>query len=187
MTKKRSTGAVLAGLMSLWLPAAAWAQAGGVEWADIDCRESRIGPTDGLRCRATAELTNDALSTGEGLYRFWSAFGTVKDVKYYYYVAEALNAKSAIVAKQGLPDAVRVRSPQGRGSANMSDVGQRQDADFVSFESAAKESCVGIRKTGPGHAQGSKWVLYATRCAPPGQPVTDGDIAAFVRQARIRE
>ena len=87
-------------LVLLWLPAAASAQAGSVEWLDIDCAQSRIGPTDGLRCRATDKLTSDALSTGEGLYRFWSASGSVEDTKYYYYVVEALSAKAAIVVNQ---------------------------------------------------------------------------------------
>jgi hypothetical protein len=69
----------------------------------------------------------------------------------------------------------------------MSEVRQRQDADVVSFESAEKESCIGIRKTGRRNGPGISWILYATRCVPHGQPVTDGDIAAFVRHARIRE
>jgi hypothetical protein len=178
---------VLVIVVSFWLPAAAWAQAAGVDWVDIDCAQSRIGPTNGLHCRATDKLTHDALSTGEGLYRFWNASGSVEDTKYYYYLVEALSAKAAIVSRQDLADAVRGRSPQGRGSANMSEVSQRQDADIVSFESAAKDSCIGIRKFGSGNAQGAKWVLYATRCVPQDQPVTDGDIAAFVHQARIRE
>jgi len=182
----RSIG-VLFLLATLCQPAAASAQAGSVEWMDIDCTKSRIWPTDGLRCRATDKLTRDALSTGEGLYRFWSASGSVGGAKYYYYVVEALSAKAAIVANQNLPDVVRGRSPQGWGSVNMSDVRQRQGADFVSFESAAKESCIGIRKIGPTNAEGARWVLYATRCVPAGQPVTDADIAAFVHQARIRE
>jgi hypothetical protein len=182
----RSIG-VLFLVVALGQPAVASAQAGSVEWMDIDCAKSRISPTDGLRCRATDKLTRDALSTGEGLYRFWSASGSVEGAKYYYYVAEALSAKAAIAAKQNLPDVVRGRSPQGWGSVNMSDVRQRQGADFVSFESAAKESCIGIRKTGPANAQGAQWVLYATRCVPAGRPVTDADIATFVRQARIRE
>jgi hypothetical protein len=178
---------VLAMLPSLLLPEAASAQAGSVEWADIDCSQSRIASTDGLRCRATEKLTSDALATGEGLYRFWNASGSLNEATYYYYVVEALSAKSAVVAKQDLQDAVRGRSPQGRGSANMSDVGQRQDADFVSFQSAAHESCVGIRKTGPGSAQGAKWVLYATRCVPQGKAVTDAEISSFVRHARVRD
>src|SRR5262245_40751211 len=140
---------VLVLLAAAMLPGVALAQAGGVDWNDVDCAESRIAPTDGLRCRATAVLTDDMFSTGAGHYRFWSAFGAIDGVKYYYYVAEALNPKSAIVAKQGLPDAVRVRSPQGRGSVNMSDVAQRHGADFVTFESADKDACVGIRKHGP--------------------------------------
>jgi hypothetical protein len=174
-------------MISLCAPGVASAQAGIVDWVDIDCAQSRIGPTKGLRCRATDKLTSDALSTGEGLYRFWNASGSIEDTKYYYYVAEALSARAAIVARQDLPDAVRGRSPQGRGSANMSEVRQRQDADVVSFESAEKESCIGIRKTGRGNGPGISWILYATRCVPQGRPVTDGDIAAFVRHARIRE
>jgi len=182
----RSIG-VLVMLGALWLPAVASGQAGSVDWIDIDCAQSRIGPTDGLRCRATDKLTSDALSTGEGLYRFWNAAGSKKDTKYYYYVVEALSAKAAIVARQDLPDAVRGRSPQGRGSANMSEVSQWQGADVVSFESAAKEPCIGIRKTGPGNAQGARWVLYATRCVPAGRTVTEDEIATFVRQARVRD
>src|SRR3954452_14175359 len=107
---------ILASMMGL--PAAASAQAGSVDWVDIDCTKSRIAPTDGLRCRATDKLTSDALATSEGLYRFWNASGSIEDTKYYYYVAEALSAKAAIIAKQDLPDAVRGRSPHGRGSAN---------------------------------------------------------------------
>lgn len=182
----RSLGVLLL-VMLPCLPTAGSAQSGSVDWMDIDCAKSRIGPTDGLRCRATDKLTRDALSTGEGVYRFWNASGLVDDARYYYYVAEALSAKAAIVPKPDLPDVVRGRSPQGWGSVNMSDVRQRQDADLVLFDSAAKESCIGIRKTGPASAQGAKWVLYATRCVPQGQPVTDADIAAFVRQARVRE
>lgn len=178
---------MLAMVAAIVLPNMALAQSGSVEWADIDCTQSRIMPTEGLRCRATDTLTSDAMATGEALYRYWNASGSINDVKYYYYVAEALSTKSAIMPEQGLADAVRVRSPQGRGSANMSDVVQRQDADFVSFEGPGKESCAGIRKIGPSHAQGAKWILYATRCVPQGQPVTDADIATFVRQARLRE
>jgi hypothetical protein len=179
--------AVLTAWAAIVLPGVAWSQSGSVDWADIDCMQSRILPTEGLRCRATDKLTSDALSTGEALYRYWNASGTVNDVKYYYYVAEALSTKAAILPEQGLPDAVRVRTPQGRGSANMSDVVQRLDADFVSFEGSGKESCVGIRKIGPSHAQGAKWILYATRCVPEGQVVADSDIAGFVRRARIRD
>lgn len=183
----RQWSLVLAAMVVLGLPAGAWAQAAAVDWADVDCSKSRIWPTMGLRCRATSALTNDALSTGQGMFRFWNAAGTVKDVKYYYYVAEAMHPTSAVVAKQDLSDALRARSPQAHGSINMSDVRQHKDADFVSFTSAARESCVGIRKNGPANAQGTRWVLYATRCVPSGEQITDADIDAFVREARLKE
>jgi hypothetical protein len=183
----RERSLVLAAMVALGLPAGAWAQAAAVDWADVDCAKSRIWPTMGLHCRATSALTDDALSTGQGMLRFWNAAGTVKDVKYYYYVAEAMHPTSAVVARQDLSDALRARSPQAHGSINMSDVRQHEDADFVSFTSAAREACVGIRKNGPANAHGTRWVLYATRCVPSDEQITDADIDAFVREARLRE
>lgn len=177
----------LVAAVAIALPVGAWAQAAAVDWADVDCAQSRIWPTMGLHCRATSALTNDALSTGQGMFRFWNAAGTVRDVKYYYYVAEAVHPTSGVVAKQDLSDALRARSPQARGSLQMSAVRQRKDADFVSFLSASKEACVGIRKNGPANAQGTRWVLYATRCVPPGQQISDADIDGFVREARLKE
>jgi hypothetical protein len=177
----------IATTVALGLPLGAWAQAANVEWAEVDCAQSRIWPTMGLRCHATSALTNDALSTGQGMFRFWNAAGTVEDVKYYYYVAEAVHPTSVLVTKQNMVDALRMRSPQARGSINMSDVHQHDDADFVSFTSEARESCVGIRKNGPTNPQGTRWVLYATRCVPPGQQITARDVDRFVRDARLRE
>jgi hypothetical protein len=178
---------VLAATVALGLPARAWAQAAGVDWADVHCSASRIWPTMGLHCRATSALTNDALSTGQGMFRFWNAAGTVKDVKYYYYVAEAVHPTWALATKHDLVDALRARSLEARGSISMSDVHQHDDADYVSFTSAAREACVGIRKNGPTNPQGTRWVLYATRCVPPGEPITDRDIDRFVRDSRLRE
>jgi hypothetical protein len=169
------------------LPMAALAQAGGIDWAEVDCTKSRIRPTAGLSCRTTAELTRDAFSTGSGHFRFWNAVGTIKDVKYYYYVAEAVNPDIGVVSKQDLADALRLRSPQAKGRVQMSAIRRYKDADFVSFQSTAREACVGIRKIGPGNAQGNRWVLYGTRCVPPGQQITEADIDAFVREARLRE
>jgi len=169
------------------LPTTALAQVGGIDWTEVDCSQSRIWPTTGLRCRTTAELTRNAFSTGPGHFRFWNADGTVKNVKYYYYVAEAVNPTTGVVSKQDLADALRSRSPQARGSIQMSDIRKLQDADFVSFQSMAREPCAGIRKIGPANAQGVRWVLYATRCVPPGQQITEADIDSFVREARLRE
>lgn len=178
---------VLGTVASAVLPMAAAAQVGGIDWAEVDCSKSRIWPTRGLSCRTTAELTRDAHSTGRGHFRFWNAAGTVKDVKYYYYVAEAVNPNAGLVSRQELSDALRSRSPQAKGSIAMSAIRHLRDADFVSFQSTSMESCVGIRKVGPDNAQGTRWVLYGTRCVPPGQPITEADIDAFVREARLRD
>jgi hypothetical protein len=161
------------------------AQMGGVDWEDIDCQQSRIGPTEGLRCRATRALTTDMHSTGQGDYRFWSAFGTINGVNYYYYLAEVLNAKSAIVVRQELSDAIRIRSPQGKDGTDISRVTKREGVDFVSFRSAQKTSCVGLVRMGPPQANGVKWVLYATRCTAPDQ--ADADIATFIQRATVRQ
>ena len=178
---------VLGAAVSAMLPMAVLAQAGGIDWADVDCAHSRIWPTIGLHCRTTPVLGRDAFSTGPGHFRFWNAAGTVQDVKYYYYAIEAVNPRTGVTSSQDLSDALRARSPQARGSLSMSDVRRQQDADFVSFVSAAREPCVGIRKMGPPNEKGAQWVLYATRCVPPGQQITEADIDAFVREARLRE
>src|ERR1700749_3451475 len=128
---------VLAATVALG-PIGAWAQAANVEWADVDCAQSRIWPTMGLHCRATSALTNDALSTGQGMFRFWNAAGTVSDVKYYYSFAEAVHPTSVLVTKQALSDALKARSPQARGSIEMSAVRQHDDADSVSFITPAQ-------------------------------------------------
>jgi hypothetical protein len=172
------------GMMVAMLPLAALAQY--VDWADVDCAHSRIWPTSGLRCRTTSDTTRDSRSA-QALFRFWNATGTVEDVKYYYYVAEATHPRVGIVSTQELTDALRSRSPQARGSLSMSDIRQHKDADFVSFQSAAQETCIGIRKVGPNTATGMRWVLYATRCVPPGRQIREADIDSFVRQARLRE
>jgi hypothetical protein len=177
---------VLGMVVTAMLPVAALAQGAGVDWAEVDCAHSRIWPTSGLRCRTTSDVTRDARSP-QTLFRFWNAAGTVEDVKYYYYVAEATHPRVGVVSTQELADALRSRSPQARGSLSMSDIRQHKDADFVSFQSAARESCIGIRKIGPNNAQGMRWVLYATRCVPPGQLTSEAEIDSFVRQARLRE
>jgi hypothetical protein len=98
-----------------------------------------------------------------------------------------VNPDAGVVSKQELADALRLRSPQAKGSIQMSDVRQRLGADFLSFQNTAQEACVGLRKIGPGNAQGTRWVLYATRCVPPGKQITDADIDSFVREARLRD
>ena len=177
---------VLGMVVAAMLPVDVLAQSAGVEWADVDCAQSRIWPTSGLRCRISSDRSRDARSP-QSLFRFWNAAGTVEDVTYYYYVAEATHPRLAVASTQELADALRSRSPQARGSIGMSDIQQHKDADFVSFRSAALESCIGIRKTGPNNALGTRWVLYATRCVPPGQQISEADIDSFVREARLRE
>jgi hypothetical protein len=177
---------VLGMVVAAMLPAAALAQGPGIEWGDVDCAQSRIWPTSGLRCRTTSDAARDIRSP-QALFRFWNAAGTVEDVKYYYYVAEATHPRVGIVSTQELADALRSRSPQARGSIGMSDIRQHKDAEFVSFQSAAREACIGIRKVGPTNALGMRWVLYATRCVPPGQPISEAEIDSFVRQARLRD
>lgn len=178
---------VLGAVVSAMLPTAVLAQAGGIDWVDVDCAQSRLWPTTGLHCRTTPMLSRDAISTGSGNFRFWNASGTVQDVKYYYYAIEAVNPGSGVTSRQDLSDALRARTPLARGSLSMSDVRRLEDADLVSFVSATQEACVGMRKMGPANAQGARWVLYATRCAPQGQQIAEADIDAFVREARLRD
>jgi hypothetical protein len=180
-------GLVLGALASAMLPAVALAQAGGVEWSEIDCAQSRLFPTHGLRCRTTAAEPGKEPAKNDGPFRFWNATGTVQNTKYYYYAAEAVIPAASVVSPLDLADALRSRSPHARGSTGMSEVHHRQDADFVSFKSAANEACIGLRKIGPGNVAGTRWVLYATRCGPPGHALTEADIDGFIKEARLKE
>jgi hypothetical protein len=124
-----------------------------------------------------------AKSTGGGLTKRWNAFGTVGQVKLFYYAHDDIAGSHVQVGQ--VAQEIRNASAQAKDARNMSVPVQRAGVDFVTFASG-KDSCVGFRKLGPSYSTGYRWVLWATRCVPAGQKVSDAEIDAFITAADFR-
>jgi hypothetical protein len=88
---------VLLGALVAALPISVAAQETLV-WSDIDCAKSKLIIPAGLSCKETntGGTRNAAKSTGGGLTKRWSAFGTIQQVKLYYYVHDDFDGKSYV-------------------------------------------------------------------------------------------
>jgi hypothetical protein len=157
-------------------------------WSDIDCAQSKLVIPAGLKCKETntAGTRNAAKSTGGGLTKRWSAFGTLQQVKLYYYVHDDFDGKSFVQVRD-LASEIPNISAQGKGATITSGPEKKGDADLVTFTNAQRDNCVGIRKYGQARGGGYSWVLWATRCTPAAQRASDTDITAFVAGASFRQ
>ena len=153
----------------------------------MDCAQSKLVTAAGLRCRATNVFGSRGApsSTGGGQVKSWNASGTVQQAKLYYYVTEIVDTTTSVKVAT-LSDDIRVISPQAKSAANMSGLEKKGDADFVTFNNAQNDNCVGIRKYGATRAAGYSWILYATRCTPAAQKASDAEINAFIAGAGFR-
>jgi hypothetical protein len=156
-------------------------------WANIDCAQSKIAAPAGLKCRATQETSggtgNISGAGAGGMFRRWSAFGTLRGVKFYYHLSEATSLKAEIRESASLEDGVKNMSPQGKEAKDFSTMTHRAGVDLLTFASAAGEPCVGIRRYGPSALTGYKWILNATRCTPKGKPASEAEIDKFISEA----
>ena len=159
-------------------------------WANIDCAQSKIAAPVGLKCRATQEASG---STGSisgagagGMFRWWSVFGTLRGVKFYYRLSEATSLRAEIRESASLEDGIKKMSPQGKEAKDFSAMTHRAGVDLLTFASAAGESCVGIRRYGPSALTGYKWILNATRCTPKGNPASEAEVDKFISEAGYR-
>jgi hypothetical protein len=183
----RSGLAMLVGALFAGLPTALVAQETLV-WSDIDCAKSKLVIPAGLSCKETntAGTRNAAKSTGGGLTKRWSAFGTLQQVKLYYYVHDDFDGKSFVQVRD-LAGETSNMGNQAKGATVTSGPEKRGDADLVTFTNAVKDSCIGIRKYGQPRGGGFSWVLWASRCIPAGQKASDTDINAFITGAGFRQ
>jgi hypothetical protein len=156
------------------------------KWSDIDCTQSRIAATAGLKCRATQEYSGGQGVSGAGAggtFRNWSAFGTLGGVKFYYRIAEATSLKATIQETLSLESGIKSISKDAK---DFSALKNRGGVDFLTFVSAKGESCVGIRRYGPSTQTGYKWILNATRCSPKDRPASEAEIDKFISEADYR-
>jgi hypothetical protein len=156
-----------------------------IVWSDIDCATTKLVVPAGLRCRETNEAgtRGRATSSGIGVTKSWNAYGTAKQVKYYYYVHQVLSPRTYIHVGQ-FTEVLSGLSSDAKGGSNMSVPVPRHGVDFVTFKGPKQESCVGIRKLGPSTSVGVAWVLYASRCS--ARKPTDSEVDAFIAAADFR-
>jgi len=157
-------------------------------WSDIDCGQSKLVVPAGFKCRATQEYsggTGTASAGAGGRFRRWSASRTVNDVKLYFFLHEAIGTASNITATETLEE--RVRQLGQKTDKNFTPTRPMAGADYVRYESAAGQPCVGIRKYGPSTTGGFRWILVGTRCAQKGKTISDQDISSFVAMADYRK
>ncbi len=159
-------------------------------WANIDCAQSKIAAPAGLKCRATQEVSG---STGSisgagagGMFRWWSASGTLGETKLYYRLSEATSLRAEIRETASLEDGVKKMSRQGKEAKDFSTMTHRAGVDLLTFVSAAGEPCVGFRRYGPSALTGYKWILTATRCTPKNNPASEAEIDKFISEAGYR-
>ncbi|HTB39365.1 MAG TPA: hypothetical protein VK777_19910 [Reyranella sp.] len=159
-------------------------------WANIDCAQTKIAAPAGLKCRATQETSggigNISGAGAGGMFRRWSAFGTLHGAKLYYHLSEATSLRAEIRETASLEDGVKKLSRQGKEAKDFSTMTHRAGVDLLTFASAAGEPCVGIRRYGPSAQTGYKWILNATRCTPKGSPASEAEIDKFIAEAGYR-
>jgi len=128
---------MLLGTLVAGLPVSLAAQETFV-WSDIDCAQSKLVIPAGLKCKETntAGTRNAAKSTGGGLTKRWSAFGTLQGAKLYYYVHDDFDGKSWVQVGQ-LTSEIQNISAQAKGATIVSGPEKRGDADFITFTSSS--------------------------------------------------
>jgi len=154
-------------------------------WADIDCRQSRIAAWQGLKCRATNVVTGDG---NIGVFRQWTAFGTGRDGYYVHmFLWAAQNGFSYLAADETTADFVKWMFEHGKSVTEVSPVARYADADYVTFKDGKHaRRCIGFRRLGKFQRGGYDSVTSGILCAPPGKAITDSDIGLFIDNVRLQ-
>jgi hypothetical protein len=170
--------------------AAVWTAAFSQEthvWSDVDCNQSRIAVPAGFKCRATQEYSGGQGTSGSGaggMFRSWTAKGTINNVRLHYYLHEAIASRSTIVTTATLEE--RIRQLEAKGGKNFGPTTPMAGADYVRYEGSAGQPCVGVRRYGPSRLTGFKWIMMGTRCVEKGKAISDQDVGIFIASVDVR-
>jgi hypothetical protein len=157
-------------------------------WSDIDCAQSKIVAPADFKCRATQEYyggQGTSSSDASGKFRQWSASATLNNVRLYYFLHEAIGARSNVTATESLEE--RIKQLGQKADKNFSQTLPMAGGDYVRYEGPAGQPCVGIRKYGPSTTTGFKWIMVGTRCLQKGKSISDQDIVSFIASADYRK
>jgi hypothetical protein len=157
-------------------------------WSDVDCAQSKIVVPAGFKCRATQEYyggQGTASSNAGGMFRQWSASATLNNAGLFYHLHEGIVTRSTVVTIESLEE--RIKQLSRKADKNFSPTSPMAGGDYVRYESASGQPCVGIRKYGPSTTIGFKWIMVGTRCVQNGMAISDQDIASFIASADYRK
>jgi len=159
-------------------------------WADVDCAQSLLVAPSGLKCRSTQIYSGSASQIsgagGKGQRRQWASFGVVNGSKIYVHCLDEVAAGSSAEAGP-LDQSIRNISPYAKRANNFSEQKALNDANYETFTSEAGENCVAARKLGPVRKRGFKWIVHASKCAPVGKQLSEGEIGQFIGQIGFRD
>jgi hypothetical protein len=175
-------------VLSLFLAAAgmSWSEASAQPtkvYSDIGCDQSQLVVPAGLRCRATQEFGSSAITSSKGngsLYRNYTASGKAGDATVYYMLYDSIGPSSNQHPDGSLKNLVLDLSPEAKHAKDFSELSSVGGGDYLTFTSSKGDSCLGVRKLGPTQGRGYKWVVYATRCVPPGKTPTQSEAQSFL-------
>jgi hypothetical protein len=163
---------------------AASAQIGTYNWADIDCRQSRIVAWPGLKCRATNVVTNEG---NIGVFRQWAAFGNTQEGYVHMFVWEAQNGFSYLNADQTTAEFLAWMYENGQFAKGFTSVSRYRDADYSAFRDTQRGwTCAGFRRLGRPQRGGYESITDGIFCAPPGRNLTNEQIDQFVDRVRLQ-
>jgi hypothetical protein len=178
----------LAFLLSWLALALAWAGAAPAQttynWSDIDCRQSRIAPWPGLRCKATNIVTTEG---NVGAFRRWSAYGTTSEGYIHLMLWEAKNSFSYVTTEETTADYLKWMHVNGQSASRFSPVARYHDADYSLFrDDKEAQACAGFRRTGSQRRGGYEWILAGILCVPPGTNLSNDQIGRFIDRVRLQ-
>ena len=162
----------IASLLMLGVSSGAVAQE-PIVWSDIDCALTKIVVPQGLRCRETNEAgtRGRATSTGIGVAKSWSAFGTVQQVKLYYHVHQVLSPRSRRAGQftevlrnlSSTPRRPRASAPTPRADADRDLRRARAKTASASASSVHRPAGVAGRSTPRAACRGARNLRYRHR------------------------
>jgi hypothetical protein len=169
-------------LSSTW-PGAAPAQT-TYNWSDIDCRQSRLAPWPGLKCKATNIVTTEG---NIGAFRRWSAYGTTNEGYIHILLLDAQNSFSYITTEETTADFLKWMHVNGQSASGFSPVVRYHEADYSLFRDGKEtQDCAGFRRTGNPRRGGYDWLLAGIVCAPAGRTLGNDQIARFIDRVRLQ-
>lgn len=184
----------ITGLAAGWILGGAMGGAGTAaaqetqRWSDIDCAQSKLVVPPGLNCRTTQNFAGGDSSTGTagGTFKSSLADGRMNGASVLYYLTESTSLGASVMENASLKSAIRSAMKDGNMIHEFSAMGNRGGADYMTFMTGAGNSCVSMRRTGPPHNDGYKWILFGVSCDPRGATLTDAQIDGFIAGASYR-